>query len=276
MKTLLSRFNLFFIVILNTFKYNLWKATIRKIFAQIKSEKVSDNALLWYKTSAIEMSHYAYENNLLLDENIISDQIKNIIKEREEENSLFEKHDVTPKRNRMGGFANVPFLYSIVKTLNKKVCLECGVSMGASSYAILKALDSQKEGKLISNDLPYLWIPNSIEKIGMLIPDELKTKWKLFIGDDKDNLPKIIKKYGKFDFAHYDSNKSYEARVLFCNLITDHLSNDATIIFDDIVDNDHFYDFCKTLDNSWKYFVLDDGSKFIGLLQKTNLTDNKY
>ena len=267
MKKILSNVKLIPVVFVNTIKYNLWKATFRKIFAQVKSESVSDDAMTWYKNTAINMSLYASLNNLSINEDVISDQIKDIIEERKNDSSDVNTNEI--KRSRMGGFANVPFLYSIVKDLNKKSCLECGVSMGASSYAILKALADKDEGLLISNDLPYLWIPNSIQKIGTLVSENLKPRWKLFIGDDKDNLPIILKDIKEIDFAHYDSNKSYEAREFFCNSIMSYLSNNATIIFDDIVDNDHFFNFTKTLDSSWKSFVLDDGNKYIGLIQKS-------
>lgn len=267
MKSIFSYIKLIIIVIVNTFKHNLWKATFRKIFAQFKSENVSNNVLSWYKNQAIDISEYAKLNGLSLNEEIITAEIENVIRKRREEDNLSLNGKKT-KRNRMGGFANIPLLYALVKDNNKNICIECGVSMGASSYAILKALSDNNKGKLISNDLPYLWIPNSIEKIGILIPEELKKRWKLFIGDDKENLPLILQDCNQIDFAHYDSNKSYDARVFFCNSIMNNLSQNATIIFDDIVDNDHFYDFTRTLEDSWKSYVLDDGNKYIGLIQR--------
>ena len=192
-----------------------------------------------------------------------------ITKKREEEKESVQTNK-GPKRTRMGGFANVPFVYSIVKEMKKKYCLECGVSMGASSYAILKALEQNKEGILLSNDLPYLWNSDPVSKIGMLVPDYLRTRWRLYIGDDIDNLSEMLKEIKLIDFAHYDSNKSYKARSFFWDAIKPYLTNDSLVVFDDIIDNDHFYDLANNLDNSWESYVIFDDLKYIGTLKNHN------
>ena len=45
--------------------------------------------------------------------------------------------------------------------------------------------------------------------------EKMKHRWELHIGDDLDNLPKIVNRLKTIDFAHYDSNKSYKGREFF-------------------------------------------------------------
>ena len=270
MNKFISNTKLFFVVIHNTIKYGLWKATLRKIFQQTLEDKVSPDVIQWYKDNAISIESFTSKYGIDIDENIISNQMIEIINEREANDT--SEHNRNIKRNRMGGFANVPLIYSIVRDLKRKMCIECGVSMGASTFAILSALDFNQDGKLASNDLPYIWMKNPIEKIGILVPEDLKHRWKLFIGDDRDNLPKIFKEYKDIDFVHYDSNKSYEAREFFCKSIMKYLAEDSIVIFDDIIDNDHFYDLLKRLDNNWSSYVLYDGIKYVGVLLRASNT----
>jgi predicted O-methyltransferase YrrM len=256
-----SSIKLFYTVATNTIKYNLWKATLRKLFQQVVVDNLSPHVLKWYEEKAISMETFAPLYNLNIDESVISPQMAKITNEREKDNS-----DKASKRNRMGGFANVPLVFSLVKDMKRSVCLECGVSMGGSSYAILKGLENNESGKLLSSDLPYLWISDPINKIGTLVPSNLRKKWTLFIGDDKDNLPKMLKSHNDIDFVHYDSNKSYQARVFFCNSIMDSLADDCIIMFDDIIDNDHFHDFSKSVDSSWTSYILFDEIKYVGVM----------
>ena len=162
---------LFLTVVINTIKHNLWKATLRKLFQQVVVDNPSPHVLKWYKDQAISMEAFASLYNLNIDEGVISPQMAEITNERKKDDN-----NKNSKRNRMGGFANVPLVYSLVKDLNRRLCLECGVSMGASSYAILKGLENNESGKLLSNDLPYLWISDPINKIGTLVPASLRKK----------------------------------------------------------------------------------------------------
>jgi len=141
--------------------------------------------------------------------------------------------------------------------------------MGGSSLAILSALQCNGEGVLYSNDLPYLWMDEPLKDLGILVPDEIKDKWKLTLGDDKDNLPAMLKAIGSVDMAHYDSNKAYHAREKFWKRLIPFMDEQVTVVFDDIVDNDHFFDLAKSLPKDvWKVFIIEDLDKIFGLLQK--------
>ena len=41
--------------------------------------------------------------------------------------------------------------------------------------------------------------------------------------------------------------------------------------FDDIINNDHFYDLCSELEDAWGKYILLSNGKYIGLVFKHNL-----
>ena len=139
--------------------------------------------------------------------------------------------------------------------------------MGGSSYAILKALKENDKGVLYSNDLPYLWMDDPLKDQGILVSYELKDRWELFIGDDRDNVPKMISDLGSIDLAHYDSDKAYLSRKRFWESIAPYQSKSCTTIFDDISDNDHFFHLANSLDQSYKVYVVEDQDKLFGVIQ---------
>ena len=89
-------------------------------------------------------------------------------------------------------------LYVIVRALKPELMIETGVAHGKSSLFILRAMEMNNFGKLISIDLP----PdgnlsdgaktNLGEKsIGWLVDDSLRHRWELVIGDSIEMLSKL-------------------------------------------------------------------------------------
>lgn len=141
--------------------------------------------------------------------------------------------------------------------------------MGGSSLSILKALNSNNQGVLYSNDLPYLWMDDPLDQLGVLVTDNLRGRWVLTLGDDRDNISSMLKNIGKVDMLHYDSNKAYSAREHFWKLSVPYMEDGCTVVFDDIVDNDHFFDLASTLSGKdWNVLVVEDEGKLFGVLQK--------
>ena len=261
--------NKIFCLIKNILSLRLYKAAARKLFSNlIKEDVLGDSAHNFYITKSIKAEDFAVSFGFEIDDSIITTEIK----ELEKSLNISKKEGV--KRTKMGGFADIPFIYSLVKHFKRKSCIECGVSLGGSSFAILSALEFLGNGRLVSNDLPYLWMEKPTSKIGALVPEKMKHRWELHIGDDLDNLPKIVNRLKKIDFAHYDSNKSYKGREFFFATIKESLSEDSIIIFDDIINNDHFYDLCSELEDAWEKYVLLSNEKYIGLVFKHNLLLN--
>ena len=127
------------------------------------------------------------------------------------------------KGYRPGGRPNVNSLimYSLVRELKPVTVIETGVASGVSSYFLLKALAENNRGILISIDLPNLSDPKCyVNKdgrrdfvytppdrgVGWLVPQRLKSRWKLVFGNSLDLLPQIEVKP---DLFYHDSDHSY-------------------------------------------------------------------
>ena len=161
-----------------------------------------------------------------------------------------------------GGGGNEYILYYIIRYLRPNIVLESGVSAGASSRAILQALEINNKGKLFSSDLP---LHLDKKDIGILVPNELRHRWKLFDRGDDINLPIILNQVKEIDIVYYDSEKSYKGKQIFFEKI---LANfEPKIIVVDDIDRDYWFkDFVKKKNNN--YLVV--GNMGIILTKQTN------
>ena len=107
-----------------------------------------------------------------------------------------------------GGQGNLSLNYSLARNLNAVSIIETGVAYGWSSLSLLAYLENIKGGTLTSIDMPF-WGTKHENKIGCVVPNELKDKWNLIRLPDRDAIPKILKSNIHFDLCHYDSDKTY-------------------------------------------------------------------
>lgn len=120
-------------------------------------------------------------------------------------------------------------LYLLVRKYRPSIFIETGVSRGASSAYILAAMRENGHGHLYSIDLPP--VQASVGKgqisgkqvdrlsdgqvfesqgIGDLVPDYLKDRWSLILGDARQELPPLLQKLGKIDVFFHDSLHTYD------------------------------------------------------------------
>lgn len=170
----------------------------------------------------------------------------------------------------LGGGGCYSLLYFLVAYLKPTVVVETGVAAGFSSYAILKAMDNNEHGTLFSSDFPYLRLKDPEKYVGLLVPNELRERWKLFIEGDQRNLKKILELTTSIDLFHYDSDKSYSGRDEAYQAVSASLSKNAVLVFDDIQDNCHFMDFVESRDDQIKWHVFNFQNKYLGLVYGAN------
>lgn len=166
------------------------------------------------------------------------------------------------------GAANMQVLYCLAEHHDAANILETGVAYAWSSLAILHSLHSRDKGHLISNDLPPT-ANFSEDYIGMLVPEEMKSRWTFIRGADRESLKKIHLDGKRFDLMHYDSDKTYEGRRWSYAFIYDHLLKPGGILMsDDIDDNYGFKDFCD--EKGLTPVIIDDtkNNKFEGIVFK--------
>lgn len=167
----------------------------------------------------------------------------------------------------LGGGGMYPLLTFLVRYFSPKTVVETGVAAGFSSYAILESMKRNKLGELYSSDFPYFRLPNPEKFIGIVVPDNLKNNWNLYIEGDENNLPKIVSEVDNVDIFHYDSDKSYSGRKYAMDMISPKMNPNGFIVMDDIQDNSFFYDYVIA-NKVAEYYIYEFAGKYIGLIGK--------
>lgn len=149
------------------------------------------------------------------------------------------------------------FLYFLVRAYKPKVVVETGVYRGISSALILGGLRDNNLGKLYSIDLPRAkytsengtvdFSPLSGREVtGFAIPDDLKSRWELILGDSRVELPKLLDKLGTVDMFYHDSEHTYAMMMWEYKTVFPFLSGNSIISSDDVNWNTAFQDFCRS------------------------------
>lgn len=103
--------------------------------------------------------------------------------------------------NHIMGIQDRTSLHTLVRALELNICVETGVSGGASSFVILQELHRQQRGKLISIDIES---PNA-GFYGEVIPSHLRERWELRLQSKQPLLPSLLEELGEIDFFLHDS-----------------------------------------------------------------------
>lgn len=210
----------------------------------------------WYEKVAIPAEDYFKK----IDADLWDESVEFTVDFHKSIQNEFEGLEVDPlnEESGVGGAAGLELLYFYVRHTQPEIVLETGVAAGYSSHTVLRALEKNGHGELYSNDLPYSERPSKEGKvvldkddIGTLVPDELRSRWHLNLGPDKENLPEIVESVESIDLFHYDSDKSYSGRKFGIETVKPKLHDNSTVIMDDITDNKFFKDFVQLEQLDW-------------------------
>jgi predicted O-methyltransferase YrrM len=147
----------------------------------------------------------------------------------------------------------LPSLYLLVRLIRPAIVLETGVSSGASSTYILRALHENNRGRLYSIDLPPDNLPQG-KGSGWIVPQFLRNRWSLHIGDSKNLLEVLLNEIGMIDFFIHDSLHTYDHMMWEFNTAWTSLIPGGLFLSHDVGANDAFMDFMKQKGVSWKAF----------------------
>jgi predicted O-methyltransferase YrrM len=122
-------------------------------------------------------------------------------------------------------------LSTIVRFARTKLCLELGTAYGMSALFILEAIRSNLETghlRTVEGWDPLYSLSSSMlgERYGDMVSCHL--------GDIQDELPKLAKTAGPFDFMFHDDGHSGEAYIRDFNAVKEAFSPGAVVLFDDI------------------------------------------
>lgn len=155
---------------------------------------------------------------------------------------------------RMG--ATQEYLYSITRWLKPTIVLETGVFRGISSAFILKALEDNQHGRLISIDMPsrsYVADSGTLDSSilrpglapGFVIPLALKHRWTLVLGESKKLLPVVLDQTGEIDLFYHDSEHTYDHMIWEFRTVYPYLRQGGLLTSDDVDWNNAFSDFTQ-------------------------------
>jgi hypothetical protein len=113
--------------------------------------------------------------------------------------------------------------YAMVRLRKPEIVVETGGTPGNSSAFILRAMQRNGRGRLVTLDLPSLGMMKEIgteqEKVwyanmptnlppGWIVPDALKDRHEQVLGDARETLPDVLRRYPAVDIFIHDSDHS--------------------------------------------------------------------
>ena len=155
-------------------------------------------------------------------------------------------------------------LYLIVRKYQPEIVVETGVSWGASSAFILCAMHENSKGHLYSIDLPpyeasvrikdgnvhvledsQRHCVNEEYSVGALVPEYLKERWTLIVGDARKELPVLLKKVNKVSIFLHDSLHTYEHMMFEYETAWPYITKGGLLLSHDVLWNSAFLRFSK-------------------------------
>ncbi|ELY92025.1 class I SAM-dependent methyltransferase [Natrinema altunense] len=138
-------------------------------------------------------------------------------------------------------------LYVLVRLRTPETVVETGVFDGLSSAYLLRALDVNGEGTLVSIDIedPEI-LPSDIEDPtpGWTVPDDLRSYWDLRIGDARELLPEVAAETTIELFLH-DSNHDADHMAFEFATAAEGMVPHAILLADNVAYNDAFANFAE-------------------------------
>jgi len=170
----------------------------------------------------------------------------------------------TGRATGRSGYGEGLRLYAVMRNLRPRTAVETGVCNGVSTAFLLLALEANGEGKLHSLDLPEVageqyepgtfWdgkggavVPAGREP-GWMIPQRLRTRWRLTIGRSQTELPGLLERLGQIDFFLHDSEHSQACMQFEFEQAWPRLRDGGVLAADDVGANSAFADFAAARD----------------------------
>ena len=164
---------------------------------------------------------------------------------------------------RVAGWMPYPLLfclYAIVRWRKPETFVETGVGPGSSSSFILRAMQKNGIGQLVSIDLPGhdavvypgigkqadVHIPHGFST-GWLILPSTRSRWDLRLGDSRTILPQVLEETGRIDAFLHDSLHTYEQMTFEYSEAYPRLREGGLLLSDDVTESWSlaFVDFCR-------------------------------
>ena len=153
--------------------------------------------------------------------------------------------------------AQAEALYVSVRGLRPSQIVKTGVGQGMSTTFILSALADNNSGQLHSIDVPITMRVDD-HSSGCLVPDHLKNRWNLVLGESKTELPPLLNKLDSIDIFLHDSGYSAENMDFEYQEAWPHVIEGGLMLTDDI--GPEFVRFGDRVNNKISRFIRLGGS----------------
>lgn len=172
-------------------------------------------------------------------------------------------HDAVSALLDLGGPGRVRplLLYAALRRRRPSVVIETGCFTGWDSAVILLALRRNGHGHLYTIDLPGYTEDKSVDQAfraslplgglprelspGFLVPEVLRDRWTLCLGDACTLLPALLGELEvPVDVFFHDSEHSYRHMMWEYTTVAPYLAAGALLASDDLSFNTAFWDFC--------------------------------
>jgi len=160
-----------------------------------------------------------------------------------------------------GNFCLARSIYVLCRLLSPNVVLETGVAYGVTSAFALQALAVNRNGTLISVDLPPLG-RHADRNVGTLIPPELRERWKLHRGPARRILPNLVSSIQEVDIFVHDSLHTYRHMSFEFETAWPFVRPGGALVADNVDSNDAF-----------QHFTAAVGPFFSAMVEEENTTD---
>src|SRR5580658_944385 len=162
-----------------------------------------------------------------------------------------------PQATGMGS-PNAELLYVFVRAARPRVVVETGVELGVSSAYFLQGLHDNGLGELSSVDLPTVDAAGrvnqdgrvdqshvgSLEQVGQAIPERLRPRWHLSLGDARELLPRL-EAPEPWDIFFHDSDHSRGHMLWEYQTAWPRIRPGGFLLSDDVPNNDAFLTFAN-------------------------------
>lgn len=133
--------------------------------------------------------------------------------------------------------------YALVRALKPAVILETGVASGVSTSYFLLALQANGRGALQSIELgDTAYLPPG-RSPGWVVPEWLRGRWRMHIGDSRQLLAPLAQKLAPLDIFIHDSMHTYDHMMFEFEQAFPHLRPGGVMIADDALWNPAFTEF---------------------------------
>jgi len=156
-------------------------------------------------------------------------------------------------------FDDALFLYWLVRKLNPKTVVQCGVCNGLSSAFIMLALAKNgPDGRLYAIDLPPVFNPKDPgwtspgrtygivipegKTSGWIVPEAYRKRFEVQNGDSKLLLPPLVERLDTIDMFFHDSDHRYAHMMFEFHEAKRKLTTGGLVVADDISWNASLWD----------------------------------